>query len=238
MLRLVLYTPKSSESRQLQQEVREKLAWNTEEGLDCVPFESPAAAAQDILHSGAELIGWDVTTEDSRRMLENVRRQCRDAFLVVIAAHETSPLLFLTPLLGPDSLLLRPLEKSEIKRVASEMSHALHARQSEETADSCFVINRREEQQRIPYASIFYFEARERRLYARLRGEEIGFTGTLDQLQEELPDNFRRVHRGFIVNTDKIEQVLLAENMLVLWEGLSVPLSRSYKKGIKELYHV
>ena len=88
--------------------------------------------------------------------------------------------------------------------------------------------------QQIPWEQIYYFESRGKRIYARLRGEEIGFTGTLESLAETLPENYRRCHRSFIVNVEKIDRVRFAENLILLWDGLAVPLSRSYKRSMKE----
>ena len=108
-----------------------------------------------------------------------------------------------------------------------------------QAADSnlIFTIHSRNGNQNIPYSSISYIEARGRKLYLRLDREEIGFVGTLEKLEQELPPNFCRTHRSFIVNADKIRQVQLTENLVLLWNGLAVPLSRSYKKNVKELYH-
>ena len=108
-----------------------------------------------------------------------------------------------------------------------------------QAADSSlvFTIHTRDGSQNIPYSAISYIEARGRKLYLRLDQKEIGFAGTLEKLEQDLPPNFCRTHRGFIVNADKIRQVCLTENLVLLWNGLAVPLSRSYKKNVKELHH-
>ena len=128
--------------------------------------------------------------------------------------------------------MIRPLTPPEIERVAREMMEALQ--RSPASSEDYFTITSRDQQQCIPYADIYYFEARGRKLYARLRCDEIGFTGTLEQLETELPKMFQRCHRSFIINTSKIERIQLSQNIILLWDGLDVPLSRSYKKAIKE----
>ncbi len=234
MVSLVIFSGSEAECRQLQQAVRDRFAYHSEDGLSCSLHTGLEAAVKELLYGGASLIGWDVDLETARRAILSARPRCRDAFLLVIASPETSPLTFLTPALRPDTLLLRPLEEPEVRRAASEMLAAVRRAGEQE---NFFSINRRDEQQRIPCSSIYYFEARGRRLYARLHREELGFAGTLEQLEEELPENFRRTHRSFIVNMDKVEQLLPTENLLVLWDGLTVPLSRSYKKEIREYCH-
>jgi DNA-binding LytR/AlgR family response regulator len=67
--------------------------------------------------------------------------------------------------------------------------------------------------------------------------EAYGFYGTIDKLVDNLPSNFIRCHRGFIVNKYKIEKVILSQNIIYLEDGFDVPLSRSYKslfKGMKK----
>lgn len=215
--------------------IRERVAMDSSQELDCKIFMQPAEAAECLRTAGATAIGWDMSEEQSRSELIAARDSCRQAYLLVVASADTSPLTFLNPTISPSSLVLRPLTPPEIKRVAREMIEALQ--RNADQGEASFTITSREEQQRIPYADIYYFEARGRKLYARLRCDEIGFTGTLEQLESELPKTFQRCHRSFIINTTKIERVLLSQNSIILWDGLDVPLSRSYKKAIKERNH-
>lgn len=235
MQRLVLYTPLPEESRQLVGALRSQLAQSSDEELACAAFIDAACAAAEITANGAQLIGWDVSTETARQALLPARAACRDAFLLAIAERNTSPLLFLTPGIRPDSLVLRPVEPGEARRAAAEMVIELLRQAADSSLN--FTFHTRDSSQNIPYSAISYIEARERKIYLRLDREEIGFAGTLEKLAEELPPNFCRTHRSFIVNTDKIRQVQLTENLVLLWNGLAVPLSRSYKKNVKELHH-
>lgn len=235
MQRLVLYTPLPEESQQLVGALRNRLARSGDEDLSCAAFTDADGAAAEILSNGTQLISWDVSTESARQALLPARAACQDAFLLAIADQGTSPLLFLTPAIRPDSLVLRPVEPGEARRAATEMAADL-LRQAADSS-SVFTIHARDGSQNIPYSSISYFEARDRKLYLRLDRQEIGFAGTLEKLEKELPPNFCRTHRSFIVNADKIRQVQLTENLILLWNGLAVPLSRSYKTNVKELHH-
>lgn len=235
MHRLVLYTPLPEESQQLVGALRSRLAQSGDEDLSCAAFTDAIGAAADIMANGTQLISWDVSTESARHALLPARAACRGAFLLAIADQGTSPLLFLTPDLRPDSLVLRPVEPGEARRAATEMAAELLRQAADNSL--VFTIRTRDGSQNIPYSSISYIEARGRKLYLRLDSEEIGFAGTLESLEKELPPNFCRTHRSFIVNADKIRQVQLTENLILLWNGLAVPLSRSYKKNVKELHH-
>lgn len=235
MQRLVVYTPLPEESRELVGALRSRLAQSNNEELICAAFTDASGAADEIIANGTQLISWDVSTASARQALLPARAVCQKAFLLAIADQGTSPLLFLTPGIRPDSLVLRPVEPGEVRRAATEMAADL----LRQAADSSlmFTIHTRDGSQSIPYGAISYIEARGRKLYLRLDQKEISFAGTLEKLAQELPPNFCRTHRSYIVNTDKIRQVQLTENLVLLWNGLAVPLSRRYKKNVKELYH-
>lgn len=235
MQRLVLYTPVPEEGRQLVGALRNQLSCAGNEELSCAVFTDAGGAAAEILANGTQLIGWDVSTASARQALLPARSACQEAFLLAVADEGTSPVLFLTPGIRPDALVFRPVELGEARRVANEMAADLLRRAAD--SNLIFTIHSRNGNQNIPYSSISYIEARGRKLYLRLDREEIGFVGTLEKLEQELPPNFCRTHRSFIVNADKIRQVQLTENLVLLWNGLAVPLSRSYKKNVKELHH-
>ena len=232
MIHLVLYAARKEDSTMLLSAIRQRVAMGSAEELDCKIFLQPAEAAECLRTAGATAIGWDMSEEQSRLALVSARDRCRSAYLLVVANADTSPLTFLNPTISPSSLVIRPLTPPEIERVAREMMEALQ--RSPASSEDYFTITSRDQQQCIPYADIYYFEARGRKLYARLRCDEIGFTGTLEQLETELPKMFQRCHRSFIINTSKIERIQLSQNIILLWDGLDVPLSRSYKKAIKE----
>ena len=229
MASCVLFTPQREEGRQLLQALHNRAAYMTDQELDCQVFQAVLVGAGRPRARRAEAVAWDVSQGEALSLLPEVRLACRDAFLLILASADVSPLAFLKPEIAPSSLILRPLGPAEVDRVACEMLRAICG-----GSEDCFVIERRGERQRIPWDQIYYFESRGKKLYARLRGEEIGFSGALEGLAETLPEGFRRCHRSFIVNMEKVDKVRFAENLILLWDGLTVPLSRGYKRSIKE----
>lgn len=229
MATCVLFTPKREEGQRLFQALHDRAAYLTDQALDCQVFQEAREAAEQSLSHATEAIAWDVSREEGLSVLPEVRQKNQSAFLLIVAAADTSPLLFLRPDIAPSSLILRPLSPSEVDRVAREILRSVCG-----SSGGSFTIERRGEHQRIPWEQIYYFESRGKKLYARLRGEEIGFTGTLESLAETLPDHFQRCHRSFIVNMEKVNKVRFAENLILLWDDLMVPLSRGYKRSIKE----
>lgn len=233
MIHLVVYAAHKEEGRRLLSAIRARAAKESSQELECELFQQAEKAAGCLKRGGVTAIGWDMSGAHDRAVFTEVRECCREAYLLVLAGPETSPLTFLTPAVAPSSLIIRPLSDAELERAAREMFVSIRRAYQARQDKGCFTIAMREEQRRIPYSDIYYFEARGRKLYARLRDEEIGFSGTLDGLEDKLPQTFQRCHRSFIVNKNQIERVLLAQGMLSLWDGLAVPVSRSYKKAIK-----
>jgi DNA-binding LytR/AlgR family response regulator len=101
--------------------------------------------------------------------------------------------------------------------------------------NECFLFDQKGERRRIPYQKIYYMEAREKRVYARLENIEYGITDTIEHLAGILPKEFIRCHRSYIVNYIYIERVRYAENFILLRGSHILPLSRSYKAALKEV---
>ena len=81
----------------------------------------------------------------------------------------------------------------------------------------------------IPFSQIYYFEARDKKLFVRTKNEEYAFYDTIESLARLLPEHFQRCHRSYIVNMEKIYRIVPSENYIELTEQIGVPVSRSYK---------
>jgi DNA-binding LytR/AlgR family response regulator len=83
---------------------------------------------------------------------------------------------------------------------------------------------------RIPHADILYIESmREYVAYHTAKGRTLSL-GSLKQLEDELPDQFLRVHKSFIVATDRVEA--LEGNQLRIGQAL-IPIGGSYREAVK-----
>ena len=83
---------------------------------------------------------------------------------------------------------------------------------------------------RIEFDKLLYVESLADYIKIHLEdGTEVVSKEKISHMEKELPDNFLRIHRSFIVNKDKItsfnrEEVLLGE--------IELPVSRSYRKEV------
>ena len=157
------------------------------------------------------------------------RRRSGDTMVMLITDQSVSPLEYLRPGVAPDSLLLRPVSEKQLETVNSEFMESFFDRFSSKETEASFVVDTREEKIFIPFSYIYYFEARDKKLFVRAKNEEYAFYDTIEALGKRLPDFFQRCHRSYIVNTTKIVRVFPAGNYIELSEGIGVPVSRSYK---------
>lgn len=85
----------------------------------------------------------------------------------------------------------------------------------------------------IPIKEILYFETcAPHRLTLYSISSNIEFRGDLSQIEQELHENFLRVHQSFLVNKDVIKSVDRKNNILKLSDGSELPISRRRKKDL------
>lgn len=181
------------------------------------------------------LIIYDICDRVSLEYLPKIRQSYPQSWLMVLADVSISPMEYVRPNMRVSALLLKPWEKQQacdalydffseyLAFAESEKNEGLHS----------YVVENREGTIHLPYDQIYFFEAREKKIYVCIGKEEYGFYSSIDKLSEELPDYFMRCHRGFIVNTKKIRKIVLSQNIIYLSDGFDVPLSRSYKAALK-----
>lgn len=149
-----------------------------------------------------EVLNWDLTVLKGLEGIKWIRPRYKNAFLMLLADAEMSPMLYIRPGISPNSLLLKPYTKLDLYTVLNEMITNCVEQEKEEDGES-FLIDTRDGVQRIPYSQIYYIEAREKKIYIRTRSEEYGFYHTMEGMLSALPDYFQRCHRSYVVNMKK-----------------------------------
>lgn len=198
-----------------------------------------SAAGDEALASAAEneklvdLLYYEFQKGQAVGALRSFRRRRGDTMVMLITDQSVSPLEYLRPGVAPDSLLLRPVSERQLEAVNSEFMACFFDRFASKEAEASFVVDTRDEKIFIPFSCIYYFEARDKKLFVRARNEEYAFYDTIEALGKRLPDFFQRCHRSYIVNTNKIVRIFPAESYIELSDSLGVPLSRSYKPLFK-----
>lgn len=180
-----------------------------------------------------DMLIYDVTQSGSIEYLQEWRKLYQSTQLMLIADVKTSPMEYLKPGIMASSLLLRPWDTDQAKAVLREFVQCCIRGKEHQEGRQSYVIDSKEGTLNIPYEQIYFFEAREKKIFVCTGKEEYGFYHTIDKLDEELPNQFIRCHQGFIVNSEKIRKIILSQNIIYLADGFDVPLSRSYKSVFK-----
>lgn len=179
---------------------------------------------------------YDFSKREELDYLQEIRKSYKEANLMLIVDSKVSPMEYMKPGIMAGSLLLKPWKEAQARDRIKEFISSFYEEFMSEDNQNSYMVETREGRTAIAYSRIYYFEARDKKIYICTGGEEIGFYGTIDALAEQLPDIFLRCHRSFIVNKLKIKNVLLSQNIIELYDYFDVPLSRSYKpqfKGMK-----
>ncbi len=185
------------------------------------------------------LIIYDICNENALKLLPELRKSYPQPQLMILADMSVSPMEYIRPDLRVSSLLLKPWTKQQLTDVLYDFlnDYCESCEQAANGGSDSYVVETREGTINIPYEQIYFFEAREKKIYVCVGKEAYGFYSAIDKLVDELPPYFARCHRGFIVNTRKIKKIMLSQNIIYLSDGYGVPLSRSYKAALKGIKH-
>lgn len=85
---------------------------------------------------------------------------------------------------------------------------------------------------KIPYDDIVYVESMADYIRIITVHEKIVSKEKISHLDSRLPDTFLRIHRSFIINTERIKERSLNE---VLIDDVRLNIGKSYRKEVKEL---
>lgn len=181
------------------------------------------------------IIIYDICDKISLEFLLEMRKVYDQTRIMILADTTVSPMEYIKPGLRASSLLLRPWTLQQAYNVLYDfLTDYIEFWERKKGGQEFWVVETRVGTINIPFEQIYFFEARGKKIYVCTGKEEYGFYSVMDRLTEELPDNFIRCHRGFIVNTKKIRKIALSQNMIYLSDGFVVPLSRSYKATLRE----
>lgn len=235
MISMLTYTGRADEIPLIRELAKNLAAYLSEEKWEWSYFSS-LKELQSFLEKQPliDMACYDVTKKGSLPCLLQIRSRYKDMLLMLIADNSLSPMEYVRPDILASGLILRPFTKEVLQEKLKCMMLEHLAKTEAPDTDEAFVLSVKEGKTRIPYRQIYYFEARDKKLYVRLQNRELAFYGTIEELEEKLPAVFLRCHRSFLVNRSYVEKIRLSQNEIILSHGISVPLSRSYKPYFKD----
>jgi DNA-binding LytR/AlgR family response regulator len=137
--------------------------------------------------------------------------------------------------------LLKPISLERFMKAVNKAEEQieLHRRDSAAAAaeDDYFFVKADKKLVKVNFPEIIYIEGLKDYVIIRLDHSRVITLQTMKSLEDKLPANkFRRIHRSFIVNIDKIEAVM--GNMVeVLEKGLAkhLPIGKNYRDELLDM---
>lgn len=230
MVSMLAYSNSNTELKEIEYQAGDIAAFFTDEKWDIVSFSSMnEVAAFFACNPLVHLTCYDITEEGSIKLLGRIRSGQEDMLLMLIADAKMSPMDYVRPDIMASSLIIRPFSEDLLRDKLRDLILKHIERMEKGKTDDFFVVETREGKTLISYRRIYYFEARDKRIYIRLRDKEYAFYDTIDELEQKLPNNFLRCHRSFMINRLYMEKINFSRNEICMAYDIKVPLSRSYK---------
>ena len=125
--------------------------------------------------------------------------------------------------------ILKPYQESRLKEVLEKAIAELSSR-----TEQYYAVDTKSGTLRIDLRQTCYFKSDRRKIYAVDRtGAETVFYRRLDEVEQEVPGFFKRVHNRYLVNLNYISRLGPANCMCGQQE---IPVSRTYKQGLAVAY--
>ncbi|MDH6363736.1 two-component system response regulator AgrA [Enterococcus sp. PF1-24] len=175
---------------------------------------------------------------DGFTLAKEIRKFDTRGFLIFVTTHEEMIFETFKYRLEAMSYLYKDVPEKlnqQLKDCLKEVNYLL----SQEVSDrqSYYTVKMAESSYQIPLAEILFFEtATGHRIILHTESRMLEFRGNLKKIEEELPEGFLKIHRSFLVQTSKIQQVNYADNTVVMKNGSVCLMSRSGKKMLKQLF--
>ncbi|QSW90876.1 MULTISPECIES: response regulator transcription factor [Flavobacterium] len=172
-----------------------------------------------------------------------------------IIPNASKPFVFLTSsqdrqiferakLTKPFSFLMKPFNELEIlyaiemavEKFYEQTNVFLSEEQNTVISNDSLFIKKKNSLKKVALEDILYIEVEERYCNIITEKEKFVILISLTKISELLDKNkFVKTHRNTIVNIDKIEEIILADNLIILKGNHKINLSDTYKDFIKKM---
>lgn len=169
--------------------------------------------------------------EDTMEALAGLRRRNGRLFVALVLPPGCDLSRFIRPSIQPSGVLFIPLKPHRLYALVREIE-AERART--EGPSQVFAVKTGGEVFYVETQRIYFFEARSKKIALKTDVQEILFYSSFDKLQSQLPGQFVRCHKGFLVNTALIQAVRWPEMELTMRDGSILPISRTGRQVLQQ----
>lgn len=200
----------------------------------------------EVMLRKSRFSSWFFSTENPIEALEYIRKNEADLIFLDIQMSELSGINFmkivgdklkyiLTTAYSEYALegyehnvidyLLKPISFDRFQKSALKAQERFPT--NETSANSYFFVKSSGQQHKINFDEILYIESIKDYVNIKTDNQEYIVLDTLKSLENQLPENFARVHKSFILNLDKIEKIDVRN--VFLNSGKEIPIGETYK---------
>ncbi|MDE7424827.1 MAG: LytTR family DNA-binding domain-containing protein [Lachnospiraceae bacterium] len=126
----------------------------------------------------------------------------------------------------PKDFLVKPVYQEDVQRV---IKRYLRENQSKKLQ---FLFKKGHKYCNMPYEDILYFQSVGRKIRIVAREEEEEFYGKLEQIKEQLPQQFIQIHKSYLVNENYIREYMYENVIMCNEEKLNI--SKPYRKLVQK----
>lgn len=164
-----------------------------------------------------------------------VMQQNRDSYTLFVVHNPEDLTTLIQNCMRPAGIVIPPFEHQNLdgclKRILDDYSRL----NSEEETDSGFLmLESGSASYRVPYSQLLFVEALDKKLNVCTQRQSITVRKSLGSIAGDLPEQFIRCHRSYIVNSDYIDHVSFTDMSLTLTNGENIPISRSCRDALRE----
>lgn len=145
-------------------------------------------------------------------------------FLTAYADTETITNALKTEPLG---YLVKPFQKHDLF-TAIEIA-ILNFSKTNTSKDQHIIVKHQEVYKKINLADVLFFESNKNYLLIYCKNENYRYRTTINEFIKQLPNQFTQTHKGFIVNTEKIDSF---SNSLINIDDFKIPISKTFKDAV------
>lgn len=235
MVSVVAYDRDKSERERIRESCWEQVSRYPREDMKFLEIGNGKAFREQLVSGDSwSLLYYEFVKGQDVSELRETRKGHEETMIMLLTDLSTSPMEYLKPGVAPDSILLRPYTREQMRKTNEEFIRSFMDKASDQDEEK-FLIENKGERVLLPYNRICYFEAREKKTFVRVGMTEYAVYKTLGVLETALPAQFKRCHRSYIVNSGLVNKVNLTDSYLILEDGIEIPVSKTYKQEFRRL---
>ena len=181
---------------------------------------------------GGETSLYMIKGHDRINMLaESISEVNPENYTVLIADGLNEIMKYISADFRPSGILIKPAEYDAAEKIFNDIYSDYKKHSGAKRGQFRFKIRSREYS--VSTDSILYFEALNKKMMLRTLGQAFEFYMPMDETLNNLPENFVRIHKSYIVNTRHIAVADYKNMTVTLDDNSTIFISRTYKKDLQ-----